>query len=61
MRKTEKLRKKQYDEMKKMGELAGIDDLMAVYGECDKLLRVSGEYLKELEPKSTFSTTDNTT
>lgn len=60
MLKNEKLRKKEYDEMKKIGELAGINDLIAVYGEYNKELKISNEYLKELEPKIILSTTDNT-
>ncbi|GAH83780.1 unnamed protein product [marine sediment metagenome] len=60
MLKNEKLRKKEYDEMKKIGELAGINDLIAVYGEYNKELKISNEYLKELEPKIILSTTNNT-
>lgn len=60
MIKNEKIRRKEYDKMKKMGELAGIDDLIAVYGEYDKELKIGNEYLKELEPKIMLSTTDNT-
>lgn len=57
--KNEKLRKKEYEEMKKMGELPGMDDLMAVYGEYEKLMRISMEYFKEMETKFTLSTTDS--
>lgn len=60
MKKNEKTIKKEYDKMKKNGELAGINDLIAVYGEYDKELKISNEYLKELEPKIILSTTDNT-
>ena len=60
MLKNEELRKKEYNKMKKMGELAGIDDLIAVYGEYNKELIISNEYLKELEPKILFSTTTDT-
>ena len=59
--KTERLREKEYNEIKKMGELAGINDLMAVYGEYERAMRISTEYLKEMGPKFTLSTTDNTT
>jgi hypothetical protein len=60
MLKNKELRKKEYDEMKKMGELAGINDLIAVYGEYNKELIISNEYLKELEPKILLSTTNDT-
>ena len=60
MLKNEELRKKEYNKMKKMGELAGIDDLIAVYGEYNKELIISNEYLKELEPKILLSTTNDT-
>lgn len=60
MKKNEKTIKKEYAKMKKNGELAGINDLIAVYGEYDKELKISNEYLKELEPKIILSTTDNT-
>jgi len=60
MKKNDKTIKKEYDKMKKNGELAGINDLIAVYGEYDKELKISNEYLKELEPKIILSTTDNT-
>jgi len=60
MLKNKELRKKEYDEMKKMGELAGINDLIAVYGEYTKELTISNEYLKELEPKILLSTTSDT-
>lgn len=60
MLKNERLRKKEYDEMKKIGELAGINDLIAVYGEYNKELIISNEYLKELEPKILLSTTSDT-
>jgi len=60
MLKNKELRKKEYSEMKKMGELAGINDLIAVYGEYNKELIISNEYLKELEPKILLSTTNDT-
>jgi len=60
MTKNEKTRRKEYDKMKKGGELTGIDDLIAIYGEYDKELKIGNEYLRELEPKIMLSTTDNT-
>jgi len=60
MLKNKELRKKEYNEMKEMGELPGINDLIAVYGEYNKELIISNEYLKELEPKILLSTTNDT-
>ena len=51
---------KELEEMKKMSESAGIEDLMAVYGEYQKLMQISMQYLKEMDIKFTLSTTDST-
>jgi len=56
--KTEK--EKEIEEMKKLGEFAGIEDLMAVYGEYQRLMQLATQYLKEIDPKFAFLTTDNT-
>ncbi len=56
--KTEK--ETEYKEMRKLGEQAGIEDLMALYGEYQKWMQISMQYLKEMDVKFTFSTTDNT-
>ena len=60
MLKNKELIKKEYSEMKKMGELAGINDLIAVYGEYNKELIISNDYLKELEPTCLVCTTRGT-
>ena len=50
----------EYKEMRKLGEKAGIEDLMFLYGEYQKWMQISMEYLKEMDVKFTFSTTDST-
>ena len=43
----------------KNAEKAGIEDLMKVYREYKELLQISSQYLAEMSPKYTFSTTDS--
>jgi len=50
----------EYEEMRKLGEKAGIEDLMSLYGEYQKWMQISMQYLKEMDVKFTFSTTDST-
>ena len=50
----------EYEEMRKLGENAGIEDLMSLYGEYQKWMQISTLYLKEMDVKFTFSTTDST-
>ncbi|MCW7074490.1 MAG: hypothetical protein OCU24_01375 [Candidatus Methanospirare jalkutatii] len=50
----------EYEEMRKLGENAGIEDLMSLYGEYQKWMQISTQYLKEMDVKFTFSTTDST-
>ena len=50
----------EFDEMKTLGEVAGIEDLMAVYGEYQNLMQIVTTHLKETSPKFLFSTTDST-
>lgn len=57
--KTEK--EMEYEEMRKLGENAGIEDLMSLYGEYQKWMQISMQYLKEMDVKFTLSTTDSTT
>ena len=57
-KKTEK--EIEYEEMRKLGENAGIEDLMSLYGEYQKWMQISMQYLKEMDVKFTFSTTDST-
>jgi len=57
---TKHEKERELEEMKKIGESAGIEDLMAVYGEYQKLMQLSMQYLKEMDVKFSFSTTDST-
>jgi len=50
----------EYEEMRRLGEQAGIVDLMVLYGEYQKWMQISMQYLKEMDMKFTFSTTDST-
>ena len=52
---------REYEELMKMAENAGISDLMKLYGEYRKLLDMSNKYLQQLNPKFSFSTTDSST
>jgi len=51
----------EYEEMRKLRENAGIEDLISLYGEYQKWMQISMQYLKEMDVKLTFSTTDSTT
>ena len=57
---TEKKEKEEIEEMRKLAESAGIEDLMAVYGEYQRLMLIATQYLKETGPRFTFSITDST-
>jgi len=54
-------KEKEYEELKKMAEKAGIADLAKAYGEYKKLMEMSFRYLQEMSPKYTFSTLDSST
>jgi len=58
--KRQKEKEKEIEEMKKLCEAAGIEDLMAVYGEYQNLMEIAIQYLKEISPKFIFSATDST-
>ncbi len=49
---------KEYAELMKLAENAGIADLMRLYGEYKKLIDLSNTYLQQMNPKFSFSTTD---
>ena len=51
---------REYEKMRALGEKAGIEDLMFLYGEYQKYMQLSMEYLKEMDVKFTFLTTDGT-
>ena len=57
---SKKEKEKEIEEMRKLGESAGIEDLMAVYGEYQRLMQIATQYLKETGPRFTFSITDST-
>jgi len=57
---SKKEKEKEIEEMRKLGESTGIEDLMAVYGEYQRLMQIATQYLKETGPRFTFSTTDST-
>jgi hypothetical protein len=52
---------KDYKQLKKMAEKAGIADLSKILGEYNELVRMSSKYLQEMNPKYTFSTLDSST
>ncbi len=53
-------REKEFEDLRKIAELPGIDDLIAVYGEYEKSMRTSMMYLKEIYPKFISTTTNRT-
>ena len=53
-------KKKDFKGLRKNIELAGIEDLMVIYEEYQKLMQISMNYLKEMDIKFSFSTTDRT-
>ena len=59
MKKQKGGEEKEIEEMRKLGESAGIEDLMAVYGEYQRLMQIAAQYLQETSPRFTFSTTDS--
>jgi len=54
-------KEREYEEILKLGENAGIADLMKIYGEYKQLMDMSAQYLQMLNPNFTFSTTDSST
>lgn len=54
-------KEKEYEELKKMAEKAGIADLAKVFGEYKRLMEMSYQYLQEMSPKYTVSTLDSST
>ena len=57
---AKKEKEKEIEEMRKLGESTGIEDLMAVYGEYQRLMQIATQYLKETGPRFTFPITDST-
>ena len=51
---------KEFEEMLKLGENAGIVDLMTVYGQYQDYFNLSREYLEEFNPKFVSTTSDST-
>lgn len=52
--------KKEFEELLKLGENAGIEDLLMVYGQYEESFNLSKEYLEEFDPKYIFTTSDST-
>lgn len=50
----------EYNEMRKLGEKAGIEDLISLYEGYQKWLQISAQYLKEMDVRFTFCTSDST-
>lgn len=50
----------EYLELVKLGEKAGISELMEVYGQSEENMKIAEEYLKEYETKFFLSTTNST-
>jgi hypothetical protein len=53
-------KKEEIEEMKKLSKIVGVEDLMFVYEEYQKLMQIATQYLNETVPKATFLTTNNT-
>ena len=49
-----------YSELIKLGEKAGISELMEVYDQSEEILELSEEYLKEYDAKFFLTTTNST-
>ncbi|GAH47642.1 unnamed protein product, partial [marine sediment metagenome] len=50
----------EFEELIKLGEKAGISELMEVYGNFQEYIDASAEYFELFEPKFSLSTTDFT-
>jgi len=55
-----KKKEEEIEEMKKLSKIVGVEDLMFVYEEYQKLMQIATQYLNETVPKATFLTTNNT-
>ena len=51
---------KDFEELRKIAQKTGIEDLMIVYGNYQKYIEISMRYLKEMDAKVKLSTTNNT-
>jgi len=52
--------KKEFEEMMKLGENAGIIDLVTAYGQYKEYVNLSRDYLEEFNPKNVSTTSDST-
>lgn len=52
--------KKEFEDLLKLGENAGIEDLIMVYGHYEEIFNQSKEYLDEFDPKYISTTSDST-
>ena len=50
---------REYEELRKMADNAGLSELMTIYGEYKKLMELTSVYLQEMSPKFHFSTSDS--
>jgi hypothetical protein len=51
----------EFEELRKLGEKAGVNDLLAIYGDYCKLMQASYEYLEAMDQEFSFSTVDTST
>ncbi|RLF70865.1 hypothetical protein DRN85_07755 [Methanosarcinales archaeon] len=58
-REEEAKKREEIEELKRLAESAGIEDLMAVYEEYQRYMQIASLYLKETGVRYTFSTTDS--
>ncbi|MBY8989420.1 MAG: hypothetical protein KGD58_01590 [Candidatus Lokiarchaeota archaeon] len=49
-----------YSELIKLGEKAGISELMEIYGQSEEISKITEEYLKEYNTKFFLTTTNST-
>jgi len=61
LRPCQSKREKEYRQLIKLSENAGIMDLMKLYGEYKKLLDTANKFLQQMNQKFVFSTKDSST
>lgn len=52
---------REFEELKKLGEKAGVNDVLEIYGGYCKLIQASYEYLEAMDQEFSFSTVDSST
>jgi hypothetical protein len=53
--------KQEYETLKKLGEKAGVTDVLKVYGDYRKLIEASYKYLEAMDREFSFSAVDTST